>query len=254
MPPPISPSVFGSSPESHQMIIGQTLLKGATVYSPWFPSQADAVTFALEVIGLSTNGVVTVTIQHRNTDTVESSATTEASQISLNAVGILSGRYTGIKELWRMKFDCTGSITLDWVHFRMLTPAWESTAGRFTRSAAGLSWPQSKTIALGTTLFKGLTVYSQWFPRLANSATFLAQTIARSGATCTITIQSKLASDSETGNITNMGSTISCSAVGTASAHNADLKEMVRYKYVITGTNAYDWIHFMMLEPQWEFN
>jgi hypothetical protein len=143
---------------------------------------------------------------------------------------------------------------MDWTHFRELAPAWESSVGGWVTLGSGLLIPQPMQAMLGTTLFKGLTVYSPWFPRLANNATFLVQTVARSGATCTVTIQTKLASDSETGNITDKGNTIVCNATGVASARNTDLMELVRYKYVITGTYDTDWIHFLVLEPQWELN
>ena len=145
-----------------------------------------------------------------------------------------------------------GTTAMDWVHFRLLAPAWESLAS--PAFATSLPTLRRGAQALGVTLFKGLTVYSPWFSRRANAATFLAQTVARVGATCTITVQTKLASDIETGNITDLANTITCNAVGTTSARNADLKELVRFKYVLTGTNSTDWIHFLVLEPQWENN
>lgn len=35
------------------MIIGQTLVKGVTAYSRWFPREGNAATLVLEVIGIS---------------------------------------------------------------------------------------------------------------------------------------------------------------------------------------------------------
>ncbi len=47
------------------MIIGTTLLKGVTVYTPWFPREGNAATFALDMIGIS-GATVTVSIMHKD--------------------------------------------------------------------------------------------------------------------------------------------------------------------------------------------
>lgn len=106
---------------------------------------------------------------------------------------------------------------------------------------------------IGVTIHKGLTAYSPWFPRMGNAATFAGECIGVSGATNTITIQTKNESDTDS-SATDKTPTVALSSAGVQTARVTDLKELVRFKYVVTGTNNYDWIHFRMLPPAWENN
>jgi len=228
-------------------LIGQTLVKGGDAYTPWVPGLGDAVTIAVEVIARS-GGNLTVTVQHKNRGTLDSSATSEATTISANTVNVFRQRYTAIKQLLRLKFSVTGTNTLDWSHFRMLVPIWEANSG------GGLvhgTVPVVPAGMLGVTLFKGITVYTAWSPRRGNNATFPIDAVAVSNATLTATIQHRQI-DATDASITDLGTTVSATTAGIATARNTDLKELWRYKLAITGTNDYDWIHFKLPQPQWE--
>ena len=244
---PFTSSPFASG-TGGSILIGQTLVNGATTYTPWMLNLADAITFAVEVIGRSTNGNLTVSIQHKDVTQTDANATTEATTISANSVDVHRQRYTGLKRLVRLKYACTGSATLDWSHFRMLPPAVE---GNGSLTPLGLMLPVVPQAVLGTTLFKGITVYTEWERSLANNATHLVQAIAVSGATITATLQHKKVEDADSA-ATNQGSTVAVSTVTVGNARNTDFKPLWRYRLVITGTNTYDWIHFRLLTPQWE--
>lgn len=105
---------------------------------------------------------------------------------------------------------------------------------------------------IGVTIHNGLTAYSPWFPRQGDAATFAAECIGVSGATNTITVQTKNMDEADSA--ATGSSTIALSSAGTSTVRVASLKELVRFKYVVTGTNSYDWIHFRVLAPSWETN
>ena len=110
---------------------------------------------------------------------------------------------------------------------------------------------------IGVTIHNGLTAYSPWFPRQGNAATFAMEVIGISGATLTVTVHTKNTEDADNSG-TQAATGGSFSAVTTAPQQpvkrNYDLKELVRFQYVVTGSNAYDWVHFRMLPPAWEKN
>lgn len=111
------------------MIIGQTLETEVTAYTPWLPRRGDAATFLVDVIGIqSSNCQLTVTIQHKNLDEADSSATTAGTFSVATSTGIKTKRVSGLKELVRLKYFMTlGSPgNPEWIHLRMLVPSWET--------------------------------------------------------------------------------------------------------------------------------
>lgn len=108
-------------------------------------------------------------------------------------------------------------------------------------------------------LMKGCTVYSPWFPRQADSVRITAELIARSGATLKVELFTKNKEDVGDGtNADSAGSptNITLSSAGRAttewlSRSTIGLKEIVRFKFTVTGTYDYDWALFRMLAPVW---
>ncbi len=108
-------------------------------------------------------------------------------------------------------------------------------------------------------LMKGCTVYSPWFPRQADSARFSLEVVARSGATVTVSVFTKLAeeggdgvnSDSDGSPTSIVGSAVGRTTTEWLSAGTIALLDLVRYKFTVTGTNNYDWVLFRMLPPAW---
>lgn len=111
----------------------------------------------------------------------------------------------------------------------------------------------------GTTAFVGLSVLGGWMNRQADNARFSFQVIGYGGAasptvTITIRVYHKNADDPGDGTpITSPTITFiaGTDAIGTVKvAEWSDLKELVRFEYVVTGTQGH-WVHFQHLAPVW---
>lgn len=109
------------------MIIGQTVFSG-TYFSPWFPRQGDAALFSGEVVAAG-GATLTLGIQTKNREDPDQNTITTASTgtiasttgLGAGVVGTVTG--TGLKELVRFAYVSVGTTT-QWVHFRVLPPAW----------------------------------------------------------------------------------------------------------------------------------
>jgi hypothetical protein len=107
------------------MIIGQTVMSGGTYFSPWFPRQGDSAVFSAQVIACSTAGTFTVQVQTKNNDDVDPGTVVGSFSGTPNTLGVFGGtQFLGMKELLRFQYTQTGSS--NFVHFRVLPPAWES--------------------------------------------------------------------------------------------------------------------------------
>lgn len=109
------------------MIIGQTLLKGVTCYTPWSPRRGDSATVAVEIIGRSGGGL-DPTVETKNVEEVDSSAVgataVSAFPASITSTGVTTAEYEAFKELVRLKLEVSGGNDYDWVHVRVLDPSW----------------------------------------------------------------------------------------------------------------------------------
>lgn len=108
------------------MIIGQTVF-GGTYFSPWFPRRGDAAVFSAEVIALAASGTLQMGVQTKNSedvDTAPSGASSGTLGVTNAIVGTTVGTVSvvGMKELVRFFYLVSG--TTQWVHFRVLPPAW----------------------------------------------------------------------------------------------------------------------------------
>lgn len=135
------------------MIIGQTLLtdtdgSSKTYYSPWFGSGGDGAEFTIDILAKTTNCDITVYVETKNTEgdnsvsagnvvAVNNSGSIGAAAPTVTPTAWLSGRdvaggalnssLSGLLELVRFRFVVgTGESSLEWIHFRMLSPAWIS--------------------------------------------------------------------------------------------------------------------------------
>jgi hypothetical protein len=103
---------------------GQTLNAGDTVYSPWFPQQAENCVFRADLIDTTGSPTLTISIFHKNVeDTGDGSS--NSSFAAMSSAGVASKQATGLKQLVRFKYAATGTGT---VLFRMLTPVWYDNA------------------------------------------------------------------------------------------------------------------------------
>ena len=122
------------------MIIGQTLMKASVpYYSAWFPREGNAATFVLDCLGIS-GASLTVNVMHKNYGDIDYPVDQVAGAFSaVSATGTSTRRLTGLKELIRFEYNVVGSNSYDWVHFRMLRPAWEANASASAVATAGIA-------------------------------------------------------------------------------------------------------------------
>ena len=109
------------------MIIGQTVF-GGTYLSPWFPRQGDGAVFGAEVLDLAATGTLILGIQTKNRDATDTAPTGASSgtlgeSAPITAAGVGTVSVTGMQELVRFYYLVAG--TSQWVHFRVLPPAWK---------------------------------------------------------------------------------------------------------------------------------
>ena len=107
------------------MYIGQTLLEGSNVFSPWLSREADNAIFSYEIIKSGGTPTFTVQVWHKNEEETGEGSLYDSnlSWTQIGSSGIWTATCTGLKELVRFEYDVTGSSG-DSILFRML----ESTA------------------------------------------------------------------------------------------------------------------------------
>jgi len=96
-------------------------------------------------------------------------------------------------------------------------------------------------------------IYSPWFPRGGDNAIFTADVIELDGAAVTIYADTKSSQDDGAGTPVTSGTSIAANSVGRTSNEwdAAEFKDLVRYRFSISGDNPGNWILFRMLPPQW---
>ena len=106
-------------------------------------------------------------------------------------------------------------------------------------------------MVVGTTLLKldGTAYYSPSFPRGGLAAVFAANVTQFQGLSAfAIDVEHR---DENEVNFVSAGVFTSITAVGVKTKELGDLKQILRFKYTLTGSNAYDGIHFIMQAPTW---
>ena len=106
-------------------VIGEIIFEGSDLYySPWFPRGADVGKFSIEVIAIS--GVtLSWDVETKNSEDVDSAAVQVGSTQTETTAGVsTTSKFTGFKELVRYRYKTGVTASMDWVHFRMLNPAW----------------------------------------------------------------------------------------------------------------------------------
>jgi hypothetical protein len=108
-----------------------------------------------------------------------------------------------------------------------------------------------------TTLFKGTTIFSPWFPRQAGMLRVTAECVVVNGATLTVKLYTKNVGDVGDGDPVDEGTSITLSAAGRSTAEwrtvesEEGVLELLRFQYVVTGSVATNWILFRLLPPIW---
>lgn len=102
-------------------------------------------------------------------------------------------------------------------------------------------------------------VYSPWFQRLGNAATFILDVIASSGSNCTVTVlvQTKNSEDADPapGGGGAAGGTFNQVGAGPEEHRNFNFKELLRFEFTVAASGSdIEWAHFRMLNPSWETN
>lgn len=108
-----------------------------------------------------------------------------------------------------------------------------------------------------TMLWKGVTVYSPWFPRQADMLRVAAECVARSGATLTISLYTKSEEQTGDGLPVDENTTIVLSAQVRSLAEwktvvsQEGVRQLLRFRFSVTGSNNNDWILYRLLPAVW---
>jgi len=124
------------------MYIGETIMAGANVLSPWFPRQDDNAIFTWEEIQATGDAALTLTIWHKNHDEI-GPGTEIATAWTTVETDFRYIQVDGLKELIRFEFTVSGDVasggvtvqsfgedtplvmnSVNWVLYRMFEPTW----------------------------------------------------------------------------------------------------------------------------------
>jgi len=101
----------------------------------------------------------------------------------------------------------------------------------------------------------GIMVYSPWFPGGGDSLRATAELVQVNGATLKVEVFTKNTEDTGDGTNADAATNITLAATGRTTAEwtsgTATLKELVRYRFKVTGALVSDWVLFRMLAPVW---
>lgn len=108
------------------MFQAQMLIAGAAttkVYSPWFEKKGDSARVSAELVAVN-GATLTVKVYSKAKSTTGDGGTAltpVTSNIALNTAGRDTKEYTGLNELVRYGFECSGTAG-SWALFRALPP------------------------------------------------------------------------------------------------------------------------------------
>lgn len=118
------------------MIDATLLFKGTTVFSPWFPRQADMLRVTAECVAVN-GATITIKLFTKNRSDPGDGTQVDATGgggggtvITLSAVGRDTAEFQnvpaqeGVEELLRFQFDVTGTDNTDWILYRLLPAVW----------------------------------------------------------------------------------------------------------------------------------
>lgn len=104
----------------------------------------------------------------------------------------------------------------------------------------------------------GIIIFSPWFPRGGDHLRATLEVAQINGATIKVEVFTKNTEDGGDGQDADntFGTNITTNVIGRTtqewySSGNIALKELVRYRYTVTGSNVSDWVLFRMLAPIW---
>lgn len=103
---------------------------------------------------------------------------------------------------------------------------------------------------IGFTIHKGdgSDIFSPPFPRGGQDVNASIEVLRVDGLTLTVTLQHKNLEDTTWATLVGFAA---MTTTGVKSANATGCKEMLRYKYAPSGSNAYDSIDINCLAPQW---
>ena len=105
-------------------------------------------------------------------------------------------------------------------------------------------------MVIGITLVKNASAYySPTFARGGLAAVFSCEALLGTSFTLDIDVEHKNAEDTA---FTTLGSFAQFSTADLKTLSATAIKEQVRFKYVVGGSQAYSSVHFNMLAPAWK--
>jgi hypothetical protein len=107
---------------------------------------------------------------------------------------------------------------------------------------------------IGQTHASTATVNSPGVERLGDTATFYLDIIAAyAGVKLDVDIQHKKRTEADSA-ATTIESFAQITATGPASKAASNLKELVRFKFIVTDGGTKRWVHFQVMPPIWVTN
>ena len=112
------------------MIDATLLFRNTTVFSPWFPRQADMLRVTAECV-VRNGATLTIRLYTKNVEETGNGADVdEGTSIVLSSVGRSTAEWKtvtaqeGVQQLLRFRYEVTGSAASDWTLFRLLPAVW----------------------------------------------------------------------------------------------------------------------------------
>jgi len=112
------------------MIDATLLFSGMTVYSPWFPRQADMLRVTAECMALYNTSVTIELLTKNEEDTGNGDPVDESVTIVLDAVERVTAEWKtvvaqeGVRQLLRFRYNVGADPTNEWILFRLLPAVW----------------------------------------------------------------------------------------------------------------------------------
>lgn len=112
------------------MIDATLLFKGTTVFSPWFPRQADLLRVTAECVAVLGATITIELYTKKSEDTGDGDPVDDGVSIVLDAQGRETAEWktvaeeVGVEQLLRFRYEVTGSEDYEWVLFRLLPAVW----------------------------------------------------------------------------------------------------------------------------------
>jgi hypothetical protein len=238
------------------MLIGQTLMSPTVAYTAWDDARSAAATFVCDVTTVENATLFDIIVQTKARGAPDSSATAAGTLNDLGT-GVTKQRVTGIGELYRLKLDVSGGQESDekLVHFALCPPIWE---GSGPPPPHPFSLASVAPAVLGRTLVRAssaVSYHGPWFAPGGQAGVFAIEVFALpTDVTFTVDLEQKDQDqlDSEVASPTNGTIAFTTSGAQVKDTYATAIhRQLLRYKFTLSGSASVGHVHFRDLLPSW---